>query len=198
MGLGVQAGKLKFFGTRPNWVVSYIAYTKFHSRRPVFHSPGQIFTHIGERASASFPAWGLAYLLFCAAYWSRQPRVFRHLSHSCNLLWPSGAIWWIRTGLTELTHCGLVVRYGDYRSESTLAQVMACWLAAPSHNSTNVDFVVSEILWLPPKSNFTAGAQATSLNNQFEIILLEKMQHVPGANELTHGGLMTYIYDIFF
>ena len=52
-----QAGKLKFFGTRPNWVVSYIAYTKFHSPRPVFHSPGQIFTRIGERASASFPAW---------------------------------------------------------------------------------------------------------------------------------------------
>ena len=26
---------------------------------------------------------GLAYLLFCAAYWSRQPRVFRRLSRSC-------------------------------------------------------------------------------------------------------------------
>ena len=26
---------------------------------------------------------GLAYLLFCAAYWSRQPRVFRPLSRSC-------------------------------------------------------------------------------------------------------------------
>ena len=25
----------------------------------------------------------LAYLLFCAAYWSRQPRVFRRLSRSC-------------------------------------------------------------------------------------------------------------------
>ena len=46
----------KIFGTRPNWVVSYIAYTKFHSPRPVFYSPGQIFTHIGERASVSFPA----------------------------------------------------------------------------------------------------------------------------------------------
>ena len=47
----------EIFGTCPNWVVSYIAYTKFHSPRPVFHSPSQIFTHIGERASASFPAW---------------------------------------------------------------------------------------------------------------------------------------------
>ena len=26
---------------------------------------------------------GLAYLVFCAAYWSRQSRVFRHLSRSC-------------------------------------------------------------------------------------------------------------------
>ena len=29
---------------------------------------------------------GLAYLLFCAAYWSRQPRVFRHLSRYCELI----------------------------------------------------------------------------------------------------------------
>ena len=27
----VQAGKLKFFGTRPNWVVSYIAYISIYS-----------------------------------------------------------------------------------------------------------------------------------------------------------------------
>ena len=52
----MQAGKLKIFGTRPNWVVSCIAYTKFHSPNPVFHSPNQIFTRIGDRASASFPA----------------------------------------------------------------------------------------------------------------------------------------------
>ena len=29
---------------------------------------------------------GLAYLLFCAAYWSRQPRVFRRLSRSCLIM----------------------------------------------------------------------------------------------------------------
>ena len=29
--------------------------------------------------------WGLAYLLFCAAYWSRQPRVFQRISRSCWL-----------------------------------------------------------------------------------------------------------------
>ena len=54
-----QVGKLKLFGTRPNWAVYYMYittwYTKFHLPKPVFHSPDQIFTRIGERASASFP-----------------------------------------------------------------------------------------------------------------------------------------------
>ena len=52
-----QAGKLKFFGTRPNWAVFYTTYTKFHLPRPVLHSPGHIFTRIDEQPSASFPAW---------------------------------------------------------------------------------------------------------------------------------------------
>ena len=56
-GICCQAVKLKIFGTRPKCGVSYIAFTKFHSPRPVFHSPSQIFTRIGERPSASFPAW---------------------------------------------------------------------------------------------------------------------------------------------
>ena len=30
---------------------------------------------------------GLTYLLFCAAYWSRQPRVFRRLSCSCFIVY---------------------------------------------------------------------------------------------------------------
>ena len=66
-----QAGKLKIFGTRPNWAVSYIAFTKFHLPRPVFHSPSQIFTRIGERASTSFPAC-THWMLFKTwiAYWA--------------------------------------------------------------------------------------------------------------------------------
>ena len=64
-----QARKLKFFGTRPKWVVSYIAYTKFHLPRPVFHSPGQIFTRIGEQASASFPAWFFVQTEWLVAWW---------------------------------------------------------------------------------------------------------------------------------
>ena len=55
-GLITTGLEIKNFWHLPDWVVAYITYTKFHSPRPVFHSPGQIFTHIGERASISFPA----------------------------------------------------------------------------------------------------------------------------------------------
>ena len=76
-----QAGKLKFFGTWPNWVVSYIAYTKFHLPRPVFHSPGQIFTRIGERASASFPAcqgFIIHIHIFTPWNWGGEVIIFKH------------------------------------------------------------------------------------------------------------------------
>ena len=36
---------------------------------------------------------GLAYLLFCAAYWSRQPRVFRRLSRSCSQYVKKSVFW---------------------------------------------------------------------------------------------------------
>ena len=53
----LQAGKLKFFGTRPNWAVSYIAYTKFHLPRPVYTRPAifSLALAIG-RALVSQPA----------------------------------------------------------------------------------------------------------------------------------------------
>ena len=44
-----------------------LAYTKFHSPRPVFHSPDQIFTRIGEGASGSFPACNY----YCNRYYQR-------------------------------------------------------------------------------------------------------------------------------
>ena len=42
----------------------------------------------------------------------------------------------------SLTHCGLMTSYGD-RSESTLAQVMACCLAASSHYRNQCRFIIS-------------------------------------------------------
>ena len=86
-----QAVKIKIFGTRSNWAVSYIAYTKFHSCRPVFHSPVQIFTHIGEQASASFPAC-IAYVIYDDDHIKWKHSYWTH----CDYCWgPHVCIQWV-------------------------------------------------------------------------------------------------------
>ena len=64
-----------------------------------------------------------------------------------NSLWPSDDIW----------------RQG---SRSTLAQVMACCLTAPSHYLNQCWLMISEVLWHTPDSNFTGN---TYRWNEFEI-----------------------------
>ena len=53
-------------------------------------------------------------------------------------LWPSDAIW-------------------GHKSQSTLAQVMSCFLKAPSHYLNQCWFLFSEVLWHSPENNFTAS-----------------------------------------
>ena len=59
-------------------------------------------------------------------------------------------------GVSELkllswTHCGLITPNGNKRkrSESTLAQVMACCLTAPSHYLNQCWLIISEVQWHP-------------------------------------------------
>ena len=66
-----------------------------------------------------------------------------------NSLWPSGTIW-------------------RHRSGSTLTQVMALCLMAPSHYLNQRWLLISDIWWHSPKSKFTAIAQAIIL--QYELI----------------------------
>ena len=56
-----------------------------------------------------------------------------------NSLWPSDAIW-------------------RKRSRSTLAQVMACCLTAPSHYLNQRWLIVSKVQWHSPEGNFTRDA----------------------------------------
>ena len=56
-----------------------------------------------------------------------------------NSLWPSDAIW-------------------QHRSGSTLAQVMACCLTAPSHYLNQCWLIISEVRWQSPEDNFTITA----------------------------------------
>ena len=79
-----------------------------------------------------------------------------------NSLWSSEAIWW-------------------QRSWSTLAQIMACCLAAPSHYLNQFRLRISEVLWQSPESNFTVSAQTTILYNEFETRTFEITITSPGG-----------------
>ena len=60
-----------------------------------------------------------------------------------NSLWPSDTIW-------------------RHKSASTLAQVMACRLTAPSHYLNQRWLIISKVQWHPSESNFTRDTPATS------------------------------------
>ena len=58
------------------------------------------------------------------------------IQFAINSLWPSDIIW-------------------HQESRSTLAQVMACCLTAPSHYLNQCWLMISEVLWQSPDRNFT-------------------------------------------
>ena len=74
--------------------------------------------------------------------WTNKSWIWVRVGPIIKLLWPNDAIWWHTSG-------------------STLAQVMACCLTAPSHNLNQCLLPISDVLWHPSESNFTAHAQAT-------------------------------------
>ena len=75
-------------------------------------------------------------------------------SLSMKLLWLSDAMWWHRFG-------------------STLAQVMACCLAAPSQYRNQCWPSINEVPRHLNQRNFTVSAQATVLYHGLEIVLLK-------------------------
>ena len=69
--------------------------------------------------------------------------------HDINSLLPGDALWW-------------------YRSWSTLAQIMACCLIAPSHYLNHCWLLISKVLWHSPESNFSASDYAATRYDEFE------------------------------
>ena len=65
-----------------------------------------------------------------------------------NTLWPSATIWWQRTG-------------------TTLAQIMACCLTAPSHLMNQCWLFIKCVLRHSPECNSTACTQVTIVYNEF-------------------------------
>ena len=83
-----------------------------------------------------------------------------------NSLWPSDAIW----------------RQG---SRSTLVQVMACCLTAPSHYLNQCWLIITKVPWCSSEGNFTWVTKIS-----LKIIFRRFYWNLPGANELNiryHG-----------
>ena len=99
-----------------------------------------------------------------AVHWYKKERI--------NSLRPSEAIW-------------------RDRSESTLAQVMACCLMAPSHYLSICWFPISDILWHSHESNFAALFSLLNL----KIILSKLLSHFPGTNDLIQISRIRHISE---
>ena len=65
-----------------------------------------------------------------------------------------------------LTHCDIVMSYGD-RSGQTLVQVIACCHQAASHYLNQCWLLISEVLQHSPGNNSIASAQAIDQYNEF-------------------------------
>ena len=89
--------------------------------------------------------------------WSRchlQGAIVTASVYLFNSLRPGDAIWQHRTG-------------------STLAQVMACCLTAPSHYLNQYWLIINWILWHLPKTNFIENTQDVNSSNEFEKIFFK-------------------------
>ena len=74
-------------------------------------------------------------------------------------------------------------------SRSTLAQVMACSLTAPSHYQNQCWIVINCALWQSPESSFTRSTHELSPQYAFEDYIVKITTTSPMANKLTHWPL---------
>ena len=93
-----------------------------------------------------------------------------------NSMWPNDAIRWHRSG-------------------STLAQVMGCCLTAPSHYLNQCWLIISKVLYhssedLIKNQKKLWRYQSVKQAWKLKIEVLKLHPNLPGANELTHCGLM--------
>ena len=109
--------------------------------------------------------WHVISAAICDNVWSTKTcsksLAVKKPSKTCLTLWPSDAIW-------------------RHRSGSTLAQVMACCLTAPSHYLNQCWLFINEVQWHTSDSNFTMDTSAISSKISIEI---KFHSNLSGANE---------------
>ena len=82
-----------------------------------------------------------------------------------NSLWPNDAIW-------------------RHKSRSTLAQVMACCLTAPSHYLNQCWLIFSKVQWHSVEGNLTRDSSPSITKISLKITCLKFYSNLPGANEV--------------
>ena len=93
------------------------------------------------------------------------PSSFAVKAFSRNSLRLSDAIWW-------------------HRSMSTLAQVMAWCLTAPSHYLNQCWLIISGVKWRSSEGNFIWSAAKSNSWSEFEIALVKIFSYRPETNKL--------------
>ena len=97
-------------------------------------------------------------------------KCFKSVSFQINSLWPSDTIW-------------------RHTSRSTLAQVMACCLMAPSHYLNQCWIIISKVQWHSSECNLEEMPQPSVTEISFKITYLRFCSNLPGANELRYHSL---------
>ena len=69
----------------------------------------------------------------------------------------------------KMVQC-MVLNVERQKSRSTLVQVMACCLTAPSHWLNSYGLIISEVCWHSPEGNLTGNAQVSIPDLSFEIV----------------------------
>ena len=90
--------------------------------------------------------------------------------NTINSLWPSDVIW-------------------RWRSWSTLGQIMACCLTAPSHYLNQCSLTISMVQWHLPQGVSQEIAQPSTTRISLKITYEIFHSHLPGYNELIHWSL---------
>ena len=90
-----------------------------------------------------------------------------------GILWVLSNVTCIKSifSTTALTHCGLVVAYGDIDLWSTMSLVMAGCLTAPNHCLNQCWLVIRKLQWHSSWSNFTIHLIQQSLRLTWEMII---------------------------
>ena len=94
-----------------------------------------------------------------------------------NSLWPSDTIW-------------------RHKSGSTLAQVMASFLTAPSHYLNQCGLVISKVQWHSSECNFTRDTSAISQWNKLENYLSKILFQSPWGQWVNSQGMYLFSQNI--